>query len=193
MSQQFQKTDTGPQIKFKAPFKAPSPLGSLWAASDGDNLLGLWFTGQKFFPRRLEGIPEKPSLSIFKTLSGWLDVYFSKKDPGALPPILFSGTPFQLEIWNILKDVPYGTTTTYQAIKKEYLRRTDCPTMANRAVANAIGHNPISILVPCHRVIAKTGDISGYAGGTEKKRFLLELEGSASAIKSSRKTPPPKP
>lgn len=149
-----------------------SPLGIITLASDGDSLTGLWFEGQRYYPDDLAGESEEADLPVFRQVKAWLDVYFSGRDPGPVPPVRPAGTDFQREVWAILAAIPYGQTRTYGEIARE-LGRT-----SPRAVGSAVGRNPISILVPCHRVVGANGSLTGYAGGMERKTALLELEGA---------------
>ena len=153
-----------------------SPLGPLFLASDGEALTGLWLEHQKYFAATLKGDPEeRPDLSVFEATEAWLEAYFSHKPLPALPPIAPQGSSFRQAVWKLLLEIPYGETSTYGEITRK-LRESGIPA-APQAVGGAVGHNPISILIPCHRVVGTSGSLTGYAGGIEKKRFLLELEG----------------
>ena len=149
--------------------KYKSPLGEILLASDGENLIGLWFDGQKYFAETLDELHAEKSLPIFEQTMAWLDIYFSGSESHFLPPIKFCATPFRKSVWEILLTIPFGKTTTYGAIANRL--KTSA-----RAVGNAVGHNPISIVIPCHRVIGADGKLTGYAGGVDKKIKLLELE-----------------
>lgn len=153
-----------------------SPLGRMLLASDGTSLTGLWFEGQKYFARCLEQEHTEQELPVFTEAKRWLDIYFSGKDPGFSVPLHFTGTAFQKEVWEILCAIPYGQVTTYGAIAKELAARRGLPHMSAQAVGGAVGRNNISIIVPCHRVVGADGSLTGYAGGIEKKVFLLSLE-----------------
>ncbi|MDR2069394.1 MAG: methylated-DNA--[protein]-cysteine S-methyltransferase [Spirochaetaceae bacterium] len=157
--------------------KIKSPVGMLTVSSDGKNLSGLWIEGQKYFAGTLgKDVPEQ-NLPVFENVQKWLDIYFSGKEPDFMPPLMPGGSPFQKSIWNVLCKIPYGKTTTYGEIAKQFeLENKGKPTSA-RAVGSAVGHNPISILIPCHRVIGKNGGLTGYAGGIDVKLRLLQLEG----------------
>ena len=150
-----------------------SPVGLLTLASDGEHLIGLWLEGQKYFGDTLpcEPVP-KEELPIFAVAERWLDDYFGGKapSPDSLPlaPI---GGEFRQKVWEALKEIPHGQLTTYGEIAK----RLNCSSA--RAVGGAVGHNPISIIIPCHRVVGSSGRLTGYAGGPEKKIWLLEHEG----------------
>jgi methylated-DNA-[protein]-cysteine S-methyltransferase len=155
-----------------------SPLGRLFLVSDETHLIGLWFEGQKYFVSSLtDEIINKPNLPIFSTTQSWLDDYFSGKKPSisdlSLAP---AGSEFRTEVWNILCSIPYGQTITYGKIAKMMAQRMKKPGMSSQAIGGAVGHNPISIIIPCHRVVGAKGKLTGYAGGIEKKIKLLELE-----------------
>lgn len=154
----------------------PSPLGKITMASDGTHLTGLWFDGQKYDRAGLSERYEEKILPIFEETKKWLDVYFSGKEPDFTPSIHLQATDFRKEVWKILLTIPYGTTITYRDIAAEITRQRGMPKMSAQAVGGAIGHNPISIIIPCHRVIGTNGSLTGYAGGIDKKRNLLALE-----------------
>ena len=153
-----------------------SPLGELTLASDGTAITGIWFDGQKYFGAELEAKPNKKELPVFKEVKKWLDVYFAGKDPGKLPPLHFSDTPFREKVWKILLTIPYGKTMTYGEIAKMIAEAGGIKKMSAQAVGGAVGHNPISILCPCHRVVGTNGSLTGYAAGMDKKVALLTLE-----------------
>ena len=150
-----------------------SPLGRIVLMSDGTALTELDFA---------EGVPEasavhtQKDLPVFREVCRWLDVYFAGRDPGALPPLAPHGTAFQQAVWKVLRGIPYGTTTTYGRIAAR-IAATRGGRMSAQAVGGAVGRNPISILIPCHRVIGTDGSLTGYAGGLDKKEYLLRLEG----------------
>ena len=159
-----------------------SPIGGITLASDGTALTGLWFDGQKHFAATLadEAI-ENPDLPVFVETRRCLDRYFAGKRPDFIPPLAPQGTPFRQKVWKILLDIPYGKTMTYGEIAKrmvETFHETSLrPThMSPQAVGGAVGHNPISIIIPCHRVVGADGSLTGYAGGLERKEWLLQLE-----------------
>ena len=158
-----------------------SPLGRLTLASDGAALTGLWLEGQKHFPAIPEDAENVPSLPVFLEAKAWLYAYFAASPLPALPPLAPKGTPFQQAVWALLQEIPYGKTVTYGAATTygaiaEILRQKGVSASA-RAVGGAVGRNPISILIPCHRVIGADGSLTGYAGGEPAKRALLKLEG----------------
>lgn len=154
-----------------------SPLGNITLEADDRELTGLWFEGQKYYPD-FSGKPfdekETRALSLAKE---WLDIYFSGKEPDIKVPIHFSGTAFRNKVWEMLLSIPYGKTVTYGQIADMLAKKRGTERMSARAVGGAVGHNRISIIVPCHRVIGSDGSLTGYAGGTERKRELLKLEG----------------
>lgn len=152
-----------------------SPLGLMILESDGTALTELNFAGQKWYVPKPDA-RRKPELLVFKTAMHWLDVYFSGAIPDFEVPLSLSGTPFQIEVWNILLTIPHGKTTTYKEIAEKIAFRRGIKRMSAQAVGGAVGHNPISIIVPCHRVIGADGSLTGYASGLDKKEFLLRLE-----------------
>ncbi len=151
-----------------------SPLGEMTMESDGKFLTGLWFDGQKYFGGAYKGAREARALPVFEDTTKWLDLYFSGQRPDFTPPLLPEGSPFRREVWEVLLSVAYGKTITYGEIAAQLARGGKAYA---QAVGGAVGHNPISIIVPCHRVLGKDGSLTGYAGGTDKKRALLEMEG----------------
>ena len=153
-----------------------SPFGPITLASDGTSLVGLWFDGQKYFAATLEDEHKQKSLPVFEEARRWLDIYFSGKEPGFLPPLAPKATPFRKKVWDILLSIPYGQTMTYGEIAKT-IAREQSSRMSAQAVGGAVGHNPISIIVPCHRVVGTNGSLTGYADGIDKKVQLLTLEG----------------
>lgn len=154
-----------------------SPLGDIVLSSDGTNLTGLWFRGQDHFGSTIAADPLTADLPVFQDAVFWLESYFRGEQPAAGIPIRLIGTPFQQAVWNLLLEIPYGETTTYGAIAKR-IEATLHRTTSARAVGSAVGRNPISILVPCHRVMGSDGSLTGYAAGTERKSALLKLEQS---------------
>lgn len=153
-----------------------SPLGTILLAADDTGLTGLWFEGQKYFAQGLDKETEEKEFSVFQTARRWLDVYFSGQAPDFQVPLHFQGTTFQKEVWKILLSIPYGETTTYGAIAKQLAAKRGLPHLSAQAVGSAVGHNKISIIVPCHRVIGADGSLTGYAGGIWRKEKLLALE-----------------
>ena len=153
-----------------------SPLGSITVASDGTALTGLWFEGQRYFASTLNPEHEERSLSVFDKAITWLDVYFRGMDPGPPPPLAPMGSPFREAVWEVLLTVPYGHTVTYGYIAKVLSENNSRRRTSARAVGNAVGHNPLSLFIPCHRVVGAGGRLTGYAGGPDRKRQLLLLE-----------------
>ena len=151
-----------------------TPLGEIQAAARSNALVGLWFTGQKHFPPDTAGWQKKPDHPIFISLKSWLESYFSRKNPKNTFPLSPQGTTFQQAVWKLLLEIPYGKTCTYGELAAQ-LSSAGRKTSA-RAVGGAVGRNPISLLIPCHRVLGSGGNLTGYAGGLDKKRTLLELE-----------------
>ena len=156
-----------------------SPLGGITLASDGEALTGLWFDGQKNFPAVL--VREQKPLPVFEEAVKWLDLYFSGKDPGFTPKLSLRSTPFREAVWEMLRSIPFGKTVTYGEIAARLAGERGLVKSSARAVGGAVGHNPISLIIPCHRVVGAGGRLTGYAGGIEKKRFLLSLEGIKNA------------
>lgn len=146
-----------------------TPLGAVTLASDGEALTGLWFDGQRHYAEGLSGEREEKPLPVFRETERWLGEYFSGREPDFTPPLRLRGTPFQRAVWEQLRTIPYGETLSYG----ELARRLDS---SARAVGGAVGRNPVSLLVPCHRVIGADGSLTGYAAGLERKTALLRLE-----------------
>lgn len=153
-----------------------SPVGEILLACDEIGLTGLWFQGEPSYAPSLDS--EHRETPAFREGKRWLDIYFSGREPDFMPPIHMLGTPFQLSVWKILTEIPYGKTTTYGEIAKRIAEARGFARMSAQAVGGAVGHNPISIIVPCHRVVGADGSLTGYAGGIEKKQALLNLEGA---------------
>ena len=158
-----------------------SPIGRMLLAADDTGLTGLWFEGQKYFARCLDRENEEKELPVFAEAKRWLDIYFSGKEPDFTPPLHFTGTDFQKEVWEILCAIPYGQTMTYGAIADQLAKKRGLSRMSAQAVGGAVGHNNLSIIVPCHRVVGSDGSLTGYAGGIERKTFLLNLENAKAA------------
>ena len=153
-----------------------SPLGGITLASDGDSLTGLWFDGQKYFGSTLSAEYEERSLPVFDKAEGWLDIYFSGRAPEFVLPLSLRGSSFRRDVWDILLTVPFGHTVTYGEIAAKLAKWKGSPRMSAQAVGGAVGHNPISLIIPCHRVVGSNGDLTGYAGGVERKHWLLKME-----------------
>ena len=158
----------------------PSPVGLLTLASDGVSIVGLWIEGQKYHGNSiLKEMTKKDDLSVFGAAKNWLNRYFAAEKPGiselTLAPI---GSDFRQGVWNILKEIPCGAVITYGDIAKKMAAAMGRERMSGQAVGGAVGHNPISIIIPCHRVVGSNGSLTGYAGGIATKIKLLELEGA---------------
>lgn len=165
------------KINYKSRYN--SPIGNITLASDGKNLTGLWFEGQKYFGYTVSvKMTENNKLEIFKNTKNWLDRYFTGKRPEiselSLAP---AGSDFRKSVWQILCKIPYGKVCTYGDIAQIIAKEQNIGKMSAQAVGGAIGHNPISIIIPCHRVVGSNGNLTGYAGGINTKIKLLEHEG----------------
>lgn len=154
-----------------------APVGGITMASDGQVLIGLWFDGQKYFADTLGPEQEEKNLPVFEQTCHWLDIYFSGKEPDFTPQLRLRSTAFRESVWRILQTIPYGQTMTYGEIARMLSQQRGVQTMSAQAVGGAVGHNPISLIIPCHRVIGANGQLTGYAGGLEIKVKLLQLEG----------------
>ena len=153
-----------------------SPLGKLLLTADALGLTGLYFDGEKTEPDRLPFVHTERETPLLAETKRWLDVYFSGREPDFLPPLHPAGSAFRQAVWALLLKIPYGQTTTYGEIARQLAAKQGIPKMSAQAVGGAIGHNKIAIVIPCHRVIGANGSLTGYAGGIDKKRKLLELE-----------------
>ncbi|MDR2157270.1 MAG: methylated-DNA--[protein]-cysteine S-methyltransferase [Clostridiales Family XIII bacterium] len=157
-----------------------SPIGALTLACDGTNLVGLWIEGQKYYKEAMpEAMAESDDCPVCSEVSSWLDGYFAGKRPSVSDlPLAPIGSAFRQEVWNILRDIPYGEVITYGDIAKKLAgKAAGRARMSAQAVGGAVGHNPISVIIPCHRVVGANGSLTGYAGGIWIKARLLELEG----------------
>jgi methylated-DNA-[protein]-cysteine S-methyltransferase len=159
----------------------PSPIGLITLACDGggSRLMGLWNEGQKYHGDEVfGGMVEKGDVAVFDRVKGWLDRYFAGKRPAVSEvPLALAGSEFRRGVWEILCEIPYGVVVSYGDIAKKMAVRMGRVSMASRAVGGAVGRNPVSIIVPCHRVVGADGGLTGYAGGVGVKVRLLELEG----------------
>ena len=153
-----------------------SPLGGILLAADEIGLTGLWFDGQKYFARDLPAERVEQNTPALSEAKRWLDVYFSGKEPDFMPPLHLIGSAFRRSVWDILLQIPYGQTTTYGEIARQLAEKQGLPRMSAQAVGGAVGHNEISVIIPCHRVVGTNGSLTGYAGGIDKKVKLLEWE-----------------
>lgn len=155
--------------------KYDSPIGEIIFASDGEKLVGLWNSTHKYINKNME---KNDDLPIFNDTKKWLDRYFGGKKPCLKElPLAPVGSDFRQTVWQILCDIPYGKVITYGDIAKMIAKKTNKAKMSGQAVGGAVGHNPISIIIPCHRVIGANGSLTGYGGGIMIKKKLLELEG----------------
>ena len=153
-----------------------SPLGGITLSSNGAELSGLWFDGQKYFGDTLSGVCEEKLLPVFELTIRWLDIYFGGGIPDFTPTLFTDSTPFRKAVWDILLTIPYGKTMTYGEIAGIYSQHMGAGRMSAQAVGGAVGHNPISLIIPCHRVVGANGSLTGYAGGIDRKQKLLILE-----------------
>ncbi len=153
-----------------------SPLGGITIASNGIEITGLWFDGQKYFADTLSKVHEEKALPVFDETKKWLDIYFNGTPPDFTPPLSMNTTPFRKAVWNILLGIPFGKTMTYGEISKIIAKQFGIDKMSAQAVGGAVGHNSISLIIPCHRVVGTNGSLTGYAGGLEKKVWLLTME-----------------
>ena len=147
-----------------------SPLGPMQLCSDGVHLTAVTFVGQKYEQTHIPSSAFPDTCPVLEQTKLWLQQYFSREKPDFLPPLKLEGTAFQKQVWNLLLEIPYGETATYGDLAK----RMGCKSA--QAVGGAVGRNPVSVLIPCHRVMGAGGKLTGYAGGVEKKEFLLNLE-----------------
>ena len=165
---------TGNMVYYTYHYK--SPLGGITMASNGTALTGLWFDGQKYFGEHLPAGHEEQNLPVFEQTVRWLDLYFSGKEPDFTPPLSMETTPFRRMVWEILLTIPYGQTMTYGEIAGKVAERRGISRMSAQAVGGAVGHNAVSLVIPCHRVVGSNGSLTGYAGGIDRKIKLLQLE-----------------
>lgn len=147
-----------------------SPAGEILLAANDNGLTGLWFYGAKYFAADLEDARTEKLTPVLRQTLRWLDTYFSGSEPDFMPPLELHGSDFRRRVWAELAKIPYSETVTYGEIAKKL------GVKSAQAVGGAVGHNPVSIIVPCHRVLGADGSLTGYAGGTDKKARLLELE-----------------
>lgn len=156
-----------------------SPIGPLLLAGKEGALTGLWMEGQKYFPSLEQSqMRETNTSEILNRTKDWLDQYFQGEKPSLkMLPLSPEGSAFRKMVWKMLCDIPYGSVTTYGEIARRIAVERGIATMSAQAVGGAVGHNPISIIIPCHRVVGTDGSLTGYAGGLEKKQWLLALEG----------------
>ena len=141
--------------------------------ADEEGLTGLYFSGQKYC---IKDNPEEKNMPVFNKTKQWLDIYFKGKEPDFMPELHLTGSPFQISVWELLQKIPYGKTTTYSEIALEIARQRNIKSMSAQAVGQAVGHNKISVIIPCHRVIGASGSLTGYAAGIDKKLQLMRIE-----------------
>lgn len=153
-----------------------SPLGPITLASNGTELTGLWFDGQKYYGSTLSSESEERDLPVFQETKHWLDTYFAGDIPKEPPSLCLKGSSFRKSVWKILLSIPYGETVTYGEIATMISHSNGSAPVAAQAVGGAVGHNPVSIIVPCHRVVGANRQLTGYAGGIHRKKELLRLE-----------------
>ena len=153
-----------------------SPLGTITLACDGEFIMGLWFNGQRHFGNILPEKTEMKDHPLFFDAKRWLDIYFSGSEPDFLPPLHYDSMPFRKAVCDIMLTIPYGKTITYGEIASEIAKQKGIEKMSAQAVGGAVGHNPISLMIPCHRVVGTNGSLTGYGGGIKRKVKLLELE-----------------
>ena len=155
-----------------------SPLGGILLAADEEGLTGLWFETQKYFAAKLAPEHEEKMTPALDAACRWLDVYFSGREPDFTPKLHLVGSDFRQAVWALLLQIPYGQTTTYGALAARLAAKHGTARLSAQAVGGAVGHNPISLIIPCHRVVGASGSLIGYAGGVERKIQLLKLEGT---------------
>lgn len=153
-----------------------SPLGGIMLAANDIGLTGLWFDGQKYYADNLPAEHIERETPILTDAKRWLDVYFTGNEPDFKPPLHIVGSAFRQAVWELLLQIPYGQTVTYGELARQLAEKQGAEHMSAQAVGGAVGHNPISLIIPCHRVVGTHGSLTGYAGGIDKKIKLLELE-----------------
>lgn len=156
--------------------KVASPLGEITLRSDGEALTGLWFADDKHYGAKDIAGAALADLDIFTQAEDWLAEYFAGREPKVSVPLKLQGSEFQMQVWRLLQDIPYGKLVTYGDIAKKIAAQKGVARMSAQAVGGAVGHNPLCIIVPCHRVVGANGSLTGYGGGMWRKVRLLELE-----------------
>lgn len=157
-------------------YRYHSPLGGITVLSNGIEITGLRFDGQKYFGDTLPENYEEKDLPVFEKTKKWLDIYFSGKAPDFIPPLKMETTSFRKAVWKIMLTIPFGQTMTYGEIADKIAKKKGISKMSAQAVGGAVGHNSISLIIPCHRVVGTNGSLTGYAGGIDKKVQLLTIE-----------------
>ena len=156
-----------------------SPLGTIKLASDGEALVGLWFDGQKYGAAALDPChEERADLPVFDETKLWLEIYFNGRVPDFTPRLEMRTTSFRKRVWEVMLTIPYGHTMTYGDIARIIASERGLDSMSAQAVGGAVGHNAISLIIPCHRVVGTNGSLTGYAGGIDRKVHLLQMEGA---------------
>jgi methylated-DNA-[protein]-cysteine S-methyltransferase len=163
-----------------------TPLGLATAKVEDDALTGFWFIGQKYHPTKTDDWIQKPDHPVFTRLAAWLESYFAGCNPAPDFVLNPQGTLFQKKVWELLLQIPYGKLTTYGKIAGQLAAQEGLASMSAQAVGGAVGHNPISLLIPCHRVVGANGGLTGYAGGLNKKAALLRLEGAKPLLQGNK-------
>ena len=153
-----------------------SPLGKILLAADEEGMTGAWFETQKYFAAKLPPEHEEGTTPVLGDACRWLDVYFSGREPDFTPKLHLIGSDFRQAVWALLLQIPYGQTRTYGALAKQLAEKNGGKRVSAQAVGGAVGHNPISLMIPCHRVVGTNGSLTGYGGGIQRKKALLELE-----------------
>ena len=156
--------------------KTASPLGEITLRSDGEALTGLWFADDKHYGAKDIDGEVLADLDVFMQAEAWLAEYFAGREPKVSVPLKLQGSEFQMQVWRLLQDIPYGRLVTYGDIAKKIAAQKGVARMSAQAVGGAVGHNPLCIIVPCHRVVGANGSLTGYGGGMWRKVRLLELE-----------------
>ena len=154
-----------------------SPLGKILLAADEEGMTGVWFEAQKYFAAKLPPENEEGTMPVLGDACRWLDVYFSGREPDFTPKLHLIGSDFRQAVWALLLQIPYGKTTTYGALANQLAEKHGQRQMSAQTVGGAVGHNAISIIIPCHRVVGADGSLTGYAGGLDTKARLLAGEG----------------
>ncbi len=153
-----------------------SPLGAMTLACDEEAIIGLWFNDQRHFAITLPETAETKMHPLLTEGVRWLECYYAGQEPDFLPPLRYASTPFRKRVGDVMLTIPYGKTMTYGEIAARVAQSMGVSKMSAQAVGGAVGHNPISLMIPCHRVVGTNGSLTGYAGGIERKRKLLALE-----------------
>ena len=159
-----------------------TPLGKIMTAAEDKKIIGLWFIGQKYYPSQTNTWTEKPDYPVFQKLRLWIKNYFAERNPEINFPLAPKGSVFQQSVWKILLKIPYGKTMSYGDVARKIAAKRGLSTMSAQAVGGAVGHNPVSLVIPCHRVVGTDGSLTGYAGGLDKKKYLLALERGKSTV-----------